>query len=203
MQALFFQGGTYWNSIIIDFRIFIYLRLGDMNRRDTVKILVQTTTCLSILPAWAQGWSREDLLKVKSCFNPKEEALLSGVADTIIPAGQENIGALSLGVDQFLNRLFSDCYQADIQENIKIQLNQIDKKALKDYRVTFNQCTTPQKLSILEQLACSDDSEVQDTWKLIKSETIRGFRTSKKVMTEYLDYQVMPGHFYGCIQVNS
>jgi hypothetical protein len=55
----------------------------------------------------------------------------------------------------------------------------------------------------MEQFACSDDEETRETFGLIKSETIRGFRTSKVVMTEYLDYQVMPGHFYGCVEISS
>ena len=37
----------------------------------------------------------------------------------------------------------------------------------------------------------------------MKSETIRGFNTSQKVMQEYLGYKVAPGHYYGSVDVKA
>ena len=161
------------------------------------------TGSMVILPNWAKGWHKNHLLATQSCFTAEEEKLLTTLADAIIPAGGENVGALSVGVDQFLIRLFSDCYEPDIQNKIKLQLSQINHKAMNNHQCSFDSCVRAQKMSIMEQFACANDQEVQDTFQLIKSETIRGFRTSKKVMTEYLEYQVIPGHFNGCVEVNS
>ena len=161
------------------------------------------TGSMVILPSWAKGWHKNQLLATQSCFTTEEEKLLTSLADAIIPAGQENVGALSVGVDQFLIRLFSDCYEKEVQDKIKHQLLQINQKAMNNYQRSFEHCANGQKMSIMEQFACADDQEVQDTFQLFKSETIRGFRTSKKVMTEYLNYQVIPGHFKGCVEINS
>ena len=174
-----------------------------MNRRNSIKKIALATGFLAILPSWARGWTRDTLAAGESCFTADEQQLLSAVADALIPAGKENVGALSVGVDQFLNRLYSDCYEPEIQDKIKLQLQQIDQKARNDYQTSFESCSTPQKMSIMEQCACNDDPEVRDTFQLLKNETIRGFRTSKVVMTEYLDYQVIPAHFNGCVEVNS
>ena len=38
--------------------------------------------------------------------------------DTIIPAG-DSIGALSVGVDKFLQKLIDKCYDSKVQENVK------------------------------------------------------------------------------------
>ena len=174
-----------------------------MNRRTTLKKVTLATGSMVILPAWAQGWTRQLLTTINSSFNQAEGQLLAEVADALIPPGQENVGALSVGVDKFLDRLFSDCYETEVQDKIKLLLAKISEKARNDYGSPFSKCTTPQKHSILEQCACADDEQTSETFELIKSETIRGFRTSKVVLTEYLDYQVIPGHFDGCAQVNS
>jgi hypothetical protein len=45
--------------------------------------------------------------------------------------------------------------------------------------------------------------EEKDFFDLMKSETIRGFNTSQKVMQDYLGYKVAPGHYYGSVDVKS
>lgn len=155
-----------------------------------------------MLPAWAKSWDKQSLNTTGTLFNREQEKMLSVLSDAIIPPG-DSIGALSVGVDKFLTKLFSDCYDAEIQHKIKLQLEQIDTKARNDYGTPFESCQPPKKMSIMEQFACSDNEETRETFQLIKHETIRGFRTSKIVMTEYLDYQVMPGHFNGCVEVSS
>jgi len=37
----------------------------------------------------------------------------------------------------------------------------------------------------------------------MKSETIRGFNTSKEVMVGYHKFKLAPGHFYGCVDVKA
>ena len=174
-----------------------------MDRRKYLKNVALATGSLVTLPSWAMGWNQADLQATGSCFTDAEEKFLSSLTDALIPAGSEGVGALSVGVDKFLFRLFTDCYETEVQDKVKFQLQQINQKAMKDYGSSFENCGAPQKMSIMEQFACSDDQETQDTFQLIKSEAIRGFRTSKVVMTEYLDYQVIPGHFYGCVEVSS
>lgn len=173
-----------------------------MNRRKSIKKIALATGSMVVLPAWARGWSKQSLDLTDSIFNPKEEKMLTALADAMIPQG-DSIGALSVGVDKFLQRLFSDCYETEVQDKLKSQLHQIAQKAQNDYGLSFENCQQPQRMSIMEQFACSDDQETRETFELIKNETIRGFRTSKEVMTEYLEYELIPGHFYGCIEVNS
>jgi hypothetical protein len=49
----------------------------------------------------------------------------------------------------------------------------------------------------------STNKAEKDFFDLIKSETIRGFNTSQKVMQEYLGYKVAPGHYYGSVDVKA
>jgi hypothetical protein len=55
---------------------------------------------------------------------------------------------------------------------------------------------------MLSALADSKNKEERDFYELVKGEIIRGFRTSKEVMLNYLYYQIVPGHYFGCVDLN-
>ena len=56
---------------------------------------------------------------------------------------------------------------------------------------------------MLLKLSASGIKEQEDFFELVKSETIRGFRTSREVMINYLQFKQVPGHYYGCADVNT
>lgn len=157
---------------------------------------------LIALPAWAEGWSVGDVKPGASIFSPMEQEMLTSVADTIIPAGN-SIGALSVGVDKFLQKLFDNCYESDVQENIKVQLQALEASSQLAHNKTYVSCDQAQRQDLLLRLSVSGNKPEKDFFDLIKSETIRGFSTSKEVMLGYLDYKVVPGHYYGCVDVNA
>ena len=173
-----------------------------MNRRDSLKTLMAASGALISLPAWAEGWSQDKLIIPHSSFTFTEQDLLASVADTIIPAGN-SIGALSVGVDKFLQKLFQDCYDQDVQANIKNQLQKLDNNSQSKYTKTFSACDQQQRQELLLTFSASGDKSEKDFFDLVKSETIRGFNTSKEVMLDYLKYKVVPGHYYGCVDVNA
>jgi hypothetical protein len=51
------------------------------------------------------------------------------------------------------------------------------------------------------RFAGSKDKNESDFFTLMKTETIRGFNTSQKVMEDYLGYKIAPGHYNGCVPV--
>jgi hypothetical protein len=54
---------------------------------------------------------------------------------------------------------------------------------------------------LLLKLADSQSNDEKEFFTLIKSETIRGFNTSQKVMEDHLGYKIAPGHYNGCVPV--
>jgi hypothetical protein len=172
-----------------------------MNRRSYLKQMMAATGGLVALPSWAGGWTVGMLPDPGSFFSPDEFTLLSSVADTIIPPGNA-IGALSVGVDVFLQKLFQDCYEEDVQDNIKQQLKGLNEAARSAFESTFPECDQLRRQELLLSLSVSNDKAMKDFFELVKSETIRGFRTSKEVLLNYLNYQVVPGHYHGCVDVN-
>jgi hypothetical protein len=157
---------------------------------------------LIALPLWAGQWKLDDIIAHASSFTTDEQTLLASVADTILPAGN-SIGALSVGVDKFLQKLFDNCYEKEVQDNIKAQLTSLDASAESTYGKSFITCDQKQREALLMKLSGSDSKAEKDFFDLVKSETIRGFNTSREVMTKYLNYKVAPGHYHGCVDVNA
>lgn len=173
-----------------------------MNRRETIKALMAASGALVTLPSWAQGWTPSQMTALHSAFSASEAQTLTAVADTIIPEGN-GIGALTVGVDKFLQKLFADCYEIDVQNNIRTQLTSLDEKSNLTYQKSFKDCDQSQREQLLLTLPASEDQNQRDFFELIKSETIRGFRTSREVMVNYLQYKQAPGHYYGCVDVKA
>lgn len=173
-----------------------------MNRRQTLKQLFVATGGLVALPSWAREWTPRDLPTYSSIFSVAGQQTLAAVADTIIPGGN-SIGALSVGVDRFLDRLLANCYEPAVQENVKSQLAALDTAAKGSFSKIFSECTQAQRQEMLLKFSSSAIQNEIDFFTLMKSETIRGFTTSKEVMSKHLGYKVAPGHYYGCVDVKS
>jgi len=173
-----------------------------MNRRTSLKKLLVASGSLIALPSWAERWNVSDLTTHRSTFSLSNQEILASVADTIIPAGN-SLGALSVGVDKFLQKLFDNCYEKEVQENIKAQLAALETSAKSTFGNSFASCDQTQRQTLLEAFSISENKNEKDFFTLIKSETIRGFSTSREVMLQYLNYKILPGHFYGCVDVNA
>jgi len=144
-----------------------------MNRRKALRNLVIVSGGIITLPQW-----------------------------TSIPSGNK-IGALSVGVDKFLQKLIDDCYEKEVQDNVKAQLKGLEESAKAKHRNSYNDCTQAQREELLLKLSMSENKAEKDFFNLMKTETIRGFNTSQKVMTEFLGYKIAPGHYYGCVDAKT
>jgi len=173
-----------------------------MNRRKVLKQLVIATGGLVTLPQWMISCGITDSNVHTTSFSSVEQQLLASVSDTIIPAGG-SIGALSVGVDKYLQKVIDDCYEKDVQDNVKLQLNGLEKSAKAKFNKSFVACSQSQRQELLLVLSSSNVKTEKDFFTLIKSETIKGFNTSQKVMQDYLDYKVAPGHYYGCVDLKA
>jgi hypothetical protein len=173
-----------------------------MNRRKAVKNLLIGSGGLITLPFWMEACGISDKNTHQSSFSPAEQEMLAKITDTIIPA-RNSIGALSVGTDKFLQKLIDDCYEKPVQDNVKKQMQSLETSAKTNYGKSFAACDQQQRQILLLKFSVSKNKDEKDFFELIKTETIRGFNTSQKVMEGYLDYKVAPGHYYGCINVKA
>jgi len=173
-----------------------------VNRRNAVKKIAIASGSLITLPTWMGCNSDDSPTTHLSTFSITEQEILAAVTDTMIPAG-DAIGALSVGIDKYLQKLIDNCFEKDVQDNVKKQLKALDKSANGNYGKSFAKCDQQQREGLLVKLSASTEKSEKDFFTLIKSETINGFSTSKEVMLNYFHYTVAPGHYYGCVDVKA
>jgi predicted metal-dependent RNase len=173
-----------------------------VNRRKLLKQLAIATGGLVSLPQWMVSCGISDSNVHSTSFSSLEQQLLASVSDTIIPGGN-SIGALSVGVDKYLQKLIDDCYEKDAQENVKVQLNGLEKSAKTKFKKSFPACSQIERQELFLALSSSNVKAENDFFTLIKSETIKGYNTSQKVMQDYMNYKIAPGHYYGCVDVKA
>ena len=173
-----------------------------MKRRSAIKNLVIASGGIISLPTWISSCGLGDSSTHATSFSTAEQQILASVTDTIIPAGKE-IGALATGVDKYLQKLIDDCHPPEVQQNVKKQLDALERVSKKNYSTGFSSGTQAQRQELLLRLANSTNKDEKEFFTLMKSETIRGFTTSREVMQDYHHYQVAPGHYYGCVDVKS
>ena len=85
--------------------------------------------------------------------------------------------------------------------DVKKQLDALDKKAEETYAKFFRECSQKERETLLLKFSDSTNKDEKEFFTLMKSETIRGFNTSQKVMEDYLGYKVAPGYYHGCVPV--
>jgi hypothetical protein len=173
-----------------------------MLRRQALKNMALVSTTLITLPWWMGCGPADKPLTHSTSFSAKEQELLASLTDTIIPPGAA-IGALSMGVDKFLQKLLDDCYEKPVQDNVKTQLKVLAESAKSAHGKTFSQCTPEQRAALFQQFSSAKDPQAQEFFKLLRSETIRGFVTSREVMEKYHHYKIAPGHYQGCVDVKA
>lgn len=169
-----------------------------MKRRTLLRNLALGTGAALTLPGWAYGWQAGQV-KPSGSFTPVEGNLIRSVADTFIPEGVDEPGAVSLGVDTFLDRLFADCYELEDLARIRKGLKDLNAYAIKTYQKGFSECNQGQRESIL--MAYSSPSDYEKVWlyNTLRKETIRGYTTSEYVMVNHYDYVMAPGFYEGCV----
>jgi len=171
-----------------------------MNRRTVIRDLTLALGGLATVPAWANGWKAESLLMPTGLLKPTEQQMLAIVAETIIPESNTK-GAISLGIPAFLEIMLKDCYEAPVTENVINGLKAADATAESQFGKSFADSDTAQKQQILLGFEKSQDTKLKDFYTLIKNLTILGYTTSEYVQTGFLNYNMAPGHYYGCVPV--
>ena len=174
-----------------------------MDRRNAVKKIAIASGSLITLPFWMTACNSNDNRSTHlSSFSVTEQEILAAVTDTIIPAGN-TIGALSVEIDKYLQKLIDNCYEKEVQDNVKAQLTGLETAAKDINKKSFAKCNQKQREELLLKLAGSEKKQEKDFFNLVKSETINGFSTSKEVMVNYFHYMAAPGHYYGCVDVKA
>lgn len=169
-----------------------------MNRRVALKNVALVVAGTILLPACDLSKPKAEGLEV--FFSPGQENLLAEIAETIIPAS-DTPGAKELGVPEYIQRMVTDCYDMETQQEFLQGLQMVDKKARNEHNKAFAALVMAERTDVLRKMESSADEAEKKFFGFVKGLCIAGFMTSEYVMTNHSDYKMIPGHYYGCIPV--
>ena len=171
-----------------------------MERRNALRTIAVSISGLVSLPTWASNWTVATVRIYPSVLTNFEADILTEIVETIIPA-TDTLGAKDVKVQDFIQKMIADCYEATVQTNFKNGLNTLDTWAKESYEKPFVSCDKAQRENLLNKMANSMDANEKAFFTLVKNLTVQGYTTSEYVMTTFLNYDMAPGHYYGCVPV--
>jgi hypothetical protein len=170
-----------------------------MERRSALKNMAMAVGAMTALPAWASGWSRTALGDAK--LLPADQArILTSVVETIIPK-TDTPGAAELGVDKFVQKMVTDCYDKKTQAGLSSGLSNLDEQSIQNFGKSFSEGSKEQKTKLLLGLEKSNDASEKAFYGLVKNLTIQGYMNSEYVMTNITHYEMVPARYHGCVPV--
>jgi len=173
-----------------------------MNRRVVIRNMALAVTGLVLLPGCDLSTKKAVAHELQPYLSPSQEGLLAQVVDTIIPA-TDTPGAKDLNVHLFVQKMVTDCYEKEAQENLVNGLEALKTKAKKAHGKAFDACSTAERIALLRGMEQSGEAMEQEFYKLVKGLTVQGYMSSEYVMMNLTHYEAVPGHYYGCVPVNS
>jgi len=169
-----------------------------MNRRDLLKKGVYglaVVTLSSTLMSTLQRCSSIEKYNPVN-FSKTEFSLLSNIVDFFIPK-TETPGALDMKVPQFIDIIISETYNIESKNNFSNKL----KLLIEDLK--SNNINLSDYNSIKSKFVSDFNNKTNhETYDEIRDLTVWGFKTSKEIALNVLNYNPIPGYQLGCIDID-
>ena len=169
-----------------------------MKRRDLLKTgvygLAGVTLSSTLISTFQSCHSVNEYNPVY--FSNTEFSFISNMVDFFIPK-TETPGAVDMKVPQFIDIIISETYNIDSKNNLsnKLELLIEDFKSknvdLSDYN------------SLKSKFVSDFNNKTHhEIYNQIRDLTVWGFKTSKEIALNVLNYNPIPGYQLGCIDIN-
>jgi len=169
-----------------------------MNRRDLLKKGVYGLAGVSL--------SSTLISTLQSCtsiekysphyFSKTEFSLLFNIVDFLIPK-TETPGALEMKVPQFIDIIISETYNNESKNNFSNKL----KLLIEDFK--SNNIDLSDYNSMKSKFVNDFNSKThQEIYNQIRDLTVWGFKTSKEIALNVLNYNPIPGYQLGCVDID-
>ena len=168
-----------------------------MNRRDLLKKgvygLAGVTLSSTLISTLQSCTSIEKYSPIY--FSKTEFSLLSKIVDFLIPK-TETPGALEMKVPQFIDIIISESYDNENKNNFSNKL----KLLIEDFK--SNNIDLSDYNSIKSKFVNDFNNKThQETYNQIRDLTVWGFKTSKEIALNVLNYNPIPGYQLGCVNI--
>lgn len=188
-----------------------------MLRRDALKLLAGAVALpLLSRDALALFQEAQDQLPAKAALrtlNPHQDAIVSTMAELIIPKTQTP-GATDVRVNQFIDLILTEWYDADERDSFLTGLAGVDSLSRNLYARDFVECQPAQQSAILatldEQFTEARQASMHpgrrgrriqpehNFFFMIKQLTLVGYYTSEAGFEDELHDEIIPSHHAGC-----
>jgi len=169
-----------------------------MNRRDLLKKGVYGLAGVSL--------SSTLISTLQSCisiekysphyFSKTEFSLLFNIVDFLIPK-TETPGALEMKVPQFIDIIISETYNNESKNNFSNKL----KLLIEDFK--SNNIDLSDYNSMKSKFVNDFNNKThQEIYNQIRDLTVWGFKTSKEIALNVLNYNPIPGYQLGCVDID-
>ena len=129
-------------------------------------------------------------------FSKTEFSLLSKIVDFLIPK-TETPGALDMKVPQFIDIIISETYNNESKNNFSNKL----KLLIEDFK--SNNIDLSDYNSMESKFVNDFNNKThQEIYNQIRDLTVWGFKTSKEIALNVLNYNPIPGYQLGCIDID-
>ena len=128
-------------------------------------------------------------------FSKTEFSLLSNIVDFLIPK-TETPGALEMKVPQFIDIIISETYNNESKNNFSNKL----KLLIEDFK--SNNIDLSDYNSMKSKFVNDFNNKThQEIYNQIRDLTVWGFKTSKEIAINVLNYNPIPGYQLGCVNI--
>lgn len=172
-----------------------------MDRRTALKSLAITVWGMMVLPGCNPDEIQETELLYKSLpLDETQRNNLRLMVDTFLPE-TDSKGGVELSVHEFVNKLLANCYEEEIQKSFLDGLNILENKSQELAQVSFGKNSSSQREAILMQMDDEEKIEEKAFFDLSKELVILGYTSSEYFLTNFTNYEMIPGGYDGCVPV--
>ena len=168
-----------------------------MNRRDLLKKGVYGLAGVTLSSALISSLQSCTSIEKYSplYFSKTEFSLLSNIVDFLVPK-TETPGAVDMKVPQFIDIIISETYNSESKNNFSNKL----KLLIEDFK--SNNIDLSDYNSIKSKFVNDFNNKThQEVYNQIRDLTVWGFKTSKEIALNVLNYNPIPGYQLGCVNI--
>ena len=169
-----------------------------MNRRDLLKKGVYGLAGVTLSSALISSLQSCTSIEKYSplYFSKTEFSLLSNIVDFLIPK-TETPGGLEMKVPQFIDIIISETYNKESKNNFSSKL----KVLIEDFK--SNNIDLSDYKSMKSKFVNDFNNKThQEIYNQIRDLTVWGFKTSKEIALNVLNYNPIPGYQLGCVDID-
>lgn len=175
-----------------------------MNRRTVFKHLAVASAAALILPSCVSDPKKISVALNNLKVTGEEEDLLGDIADVIIPA-TETPGARDVQAHLFTLIMVDDCLSKPEQEKYLKGMRTFNEVIKSATGKSFTKASPEERLNMLAHVEQHQDELPEETkafYNRTRAYILQGYLSSQHFLTDVKPYQLIPGHFYGCVPVS-